>query len=451
MAGMLIAIGGLVTLLAIVALLLVRRSERVPGTSACRRCGFDLGPLLNDARIATTFACPECGRSTSGFKDTRNRIAPNRPLRALTALALSLGLLATLSGLGMKALSGNQNQWKPIWLLRIDLFDGTPKAQTAAADELATRFASGSVPKPTFDAIFDAIIKRQADPNGPWNRSWADLVQSADRAGLATPIQLASFARFGTTFKLTTRSRIRVGDRVPLRIENVSNRTLEGPTSIGLRRKAKYVQTTLNDDVCMDHGFSSDGSPWGLGTGALTFKGPEPTTPGSVRVTGKMLIEISAKGSTTPLLAWEESLRCETHCVPENEPLIEVIRDEVAVASMRPAIRLTKLARQQPNDPTVLVELEWEAIKVNFAADMILFCFQDDGTEHRKHIGTILIPAGSKSGLGQFVDLPLSFPCKTVDFILRPSVEVAAGSIDLDSVWIGPDLVYPDITIGNQK
>lgn len=451
MAGMLIAIGGLVTLLAIVALLLVRRSERVPGTSACRRCGFDLGPLLNDARVAATFACPECGRSTSGFNDTRNRVTPNRPLRALTTLALSLGLLATLSGLGMKAFSGNQNRWKPVWLLRIELFGNSPAVQTAAANELTSRFAAGGVSKATFDRMFDDIARRQRDPKTQWNGSWADLVRAADAAGLMSPNQLATFARYGTRYALQTRPRLRVGDPIPLRFVEDSDRSMRGPSSVSLVRRLHYVETRVGDDTPMIHGFLSERSPWDNGTRSMAYLGPKAPSIGSLIAVGTINVEIAIRGSSTPLETWEERLTISADCVGAEEPLIEVNNDRTIADSLLSAIKITRLQRRQPNDPYVEIHTQWINPPVNIAAEVLLRCKTNTGEYIEERLDTLVIRAGTQENYSQLVRLRTSFPCDTVEVVLRPSVKVAEREIDLDSVWFGPDLVYPDITIGNQK
>lgn len=447
MAGTLIAIGGLVALLAIVALLLVRRSERIPGTCVCRRCGFDLAPLLNDPRVATTFACPECGRSTTGFRDTRNRIAPNRVLRAVTTLALSFGVLCAIAGIGMQALSGNQNRWKPIWLLRTELLGNSPAVQTAAANELISRVAAGGVSKATFDRMFDDIARQQRDPKTQWNGSWADLVRAADTAGLMSANQLATFARYGTRYALKTRPRLRVGDPIPLRFVEDSDRSMRGPSSVPLVRRLQYVETRVGDDTPMIHGFLAESSPWDNGTRSTAFLGPKAPSTGFLAVIGILKVEIALRGTNTPLEAWEERLLVSADCVAVDEPLLEINDDRTLTDSIHSAIKIRRLERRQPNDPYIQIYTQWITPPVNIAAEVFLRCTSSTGQNIEERLGYLIIRSGTQENHSELASLRIDFPCDTVDLVLRPSVRVAEREIEIRSIWLGPDLVYPNIPI----
>ncbi len=351
----------------------------------------------------------------------------------------------------MQAFSGNQNRWKPIWLLRTELFGNSPTVQTAAAKELASRVAAGGVSKATFDPIFDAIAHRQRDPKTQWNGSWADLVRAADAAGLMSPNQLATFARYGTRYALQTRPRLRVGDPIPLRFVEDSDRNMRGPSSVSLVRRLHYVETRVGDDTQMIHGFLSERSPWDNGTRSMAFLGPKAPSIGSIIAVGTIRVEIAIRGSSTPLETWEERLPISADCVGTEEPLIEVNNDRTIAESLLSAIKITRLQRRQPNDPYVELSAQGIDLSVNIAVEVLLRCTTNTGEHIEEHLETLVIRAGTQENYSQLARLRTNFPCDTVDVVLRPSVKVAEREIDLDSVWFGPDLVYPNRTIGNSR
>ncbi|MBY0114173.1 MAG: hypothetical protein K2Y21_15260 [Phycisphaerales bacterium] len=447
MAGLLIAMGLLVVAIGIATGVMTRRAELVPGTTVCRGCKFDLATHFSDARVPQSFACPECGRAVQGLADTSNRRVKKPVHRLFVFLVTVLGLLATGSGVAMKAPTTNLNRFKPLWLLHFELFQATPKVQSAAAKEVASRLSSGSVSRQDFDPIFNTIAKLQTDSSVLWNKSWAELVLAADSAGLVSPQQLATVAKQGTKKSLVTRKRVRVGTAIPLKIVRESDRAMSGSSSLSLVQRARFVQSQILGDTPRLHGISSENTAWESGKGWTSFLGPTARKVGPIRVTVIAQHEIAVSGSKQPLLAWEQTLTADMICVGADEPIIEEVCDDSLAPRIQSSIRISRLSRAGAGGRSAMFDINISSLPINFAADILVRCADGYGSLPERNIGTLVLAAGADGSYGQSTQMPAEFPCMTVDVVLRPSMKAAEQSPDLESVWMGPDIVIRNVPV----
>jgi hypothetical protein len=162
------------------------RGRREGDHEVCRRCGFDLFGKPPDSR-----ACPECGSDIS----RRRAIAVGHRRRRPVFLAAGITLCvasAAASGWVVSPWGKSVNwvRYEPAPLLGREA-DQSPSAteRAAAMGELLKRLRDGRLSAGTVSSVAERALRRQADLNTPWDRSWGDFMENARAVRLVTDEQ----------------------------------------------------------------------------------------------------------------------------------------------------------------------------------------------------------------------------------------------------------------------
>lgn len=248
----------------------------------CAKCGFDI-------RNLPTNVCPECGRT---FSPERAALPPRHSVRAggwsrvvrVAALGIALGLPAGATYWqmpGVRPVTG-----KPTWLLIRDaqrMFKAPPmdpndpwarggwtrvtsgyeQSVMEAQQELLSRVKAGLVSQDDAARLAAIALKVQADETRPMGE-WGDIMDALATARRLSEAEVAAFARGLLAWKLVTRERVRLGDRLPIAIQA----SYRGPRTVGDRFprsselqwavKLKRFQVDAGDGVTRDVVFDRD-------------------------------------------------------------------------------------------------------------------------------------------------------------------------------------------------
>ncbi|MDB5295803.1 MAG: hypothetical protein JWO31_1786 [Phycisphaerales bacterium] len=199
---------------AAVVLVWARRGRRVDDHPLCRRCGFDLTGTLGRSE-----RCPECGQELEGPRAVR--YGHREPRRAvlvpsvvlLSAAAAWLGVLTYVTVRGVDPI-----RLAPAWWLSTRLSGQVGPSRAAELAEVARRAGYGSLPADSEAALVRQALDVQADVNLPWDPNWGRLVERARSGGRVADDQWGRYAAGSLALWLEARPRVRLGDRLPLRV-----------------------------------------------------------------------------------------------------------------------------------------------------------------------------------------------------------------------------------------
>ncbi len=149
------------------------RGRIVSGHPHCRGCRFDLSGLQGES-------CPECGADLRRGGAVRQGLRRKRGVMMALGLALLLPLAAVVT-IRVVPSGASLAAWKPVWLLRAELFGSDLAAADVAEMELCARTLRGQLGRANANAIALQIVE-SSERGSPGDR--ADMLSSLDAAGL---------------------------------------------------------------------------------------------------------------------------------------------------------------------------------------------------------------------------------------------------------------------------
>jgi predicted RNA-binding Zn-ribbon protein involved in translation (DUF1610 family) len=178
-------------LISLPLLLLGIRGRRVNEHPVCRACRFNLSGL---APVA--LACPECGASLASPRAIR--VGERRRIARLVLAAVVLlgaGAFCVTAGAWKRIAALDMQSLKPFSMLSSEARSPRPIAMDSAIRELDRRWNKRRLSGQQVREVVALGLNLQSDMNGPWDPSWADLLDSLRRGGRLDPDQTTRFLR----------------------------------------------------------------------------------------------------------------------------------------------------------------------------------------------------------------------------------------------------------------
>lgn len=454
-AGMIVWAAVVLVPAALVLVVVGWRGRRVGDHPHCRRCEFDLFGLREDAA-----ACPECGADTRSAGTVRIGVRERRRGMVLTGAAL---LLLSGGWLGLVAWGAASNvnwqPYKPVWWLRIELSSGNRATADAALKTLKRRIEFNALSQRQIDGLIDEALSRQADLNRPWNPRWGDLVEKVQAEGKLDAARAERYAEQAVDGAMTFKVRPRVTRGAP-----ISYRIVHGTARVGddyedrfyLRMKGRTLTLGGVREVNgggSGHGLSATGGGWSGRTFQLSTEQWAMIPDGNHTLTCETqgTVRTSSKGSAPVIWSSPMTFSAEVEIVPADRPTATPMVDASQRAAVEAALSPGRLELRNQYGTGAGVRL---AGRVNIRRPPIGVAFEvfvrtPDGREWR--IGQISKPAGGQTSYHIGRNVP-GFPVdqKTVDLILRPSREVAAGTVDVFEYW-GDEVVLKGVSVEDKR
>ncbi len=323
-----------------------------------------------------------------------------------------------------------------------------PGRRAAALAELVARLADGSVRPPAYARIIAVGLDYQGDGARSWEPDWGTLLEQAHSSGRLTDAQWARYLRQAapsTMFGLRLRPRVRRGDPVPYRLDEMGGRAA-GESKLRLRiddPRLVWDGRSLPPHTG-SHSSSTGGLSGGGSTGSAVYPPDVPTglsdgTQHVHLVAGASLHVAASDGSvdenSPPLLAWQIDQPGTFDLVPADRPTVTMVHDPALADAVRRSLAVRSIEQRGTDYPYVSVDVAIEGPPVGMAYRIVLV-----GGGREVPGGTVALPAGSGShqfgtgGQGRASGA-------TVDVVFRPDPAVAAATVDTFAVWDGEVVV----------
>jgi hypothetical protein len=443
----------LVPLLA--GMLLVRlglRGKRIDDHPLCRRCGFDLYGLPDDATN-----CSECGADLS----VRNavHIGNRRPRGSLTAVGALL-LVVGMGGLAIVATvlwkGADVNAWKPVWLLARELGSDNVVQRDVAIKELDARMTASTLTAKQAGILADRILAWQADPSRAWVDAWGEMLWKLRMAALLPDEKWHAFALNAFDVKLKARPILRRGDPLPYEVIIAPGRgngqidlapawEMTG-YAIGGQWAPVTVQNRCDDRL---------GQPIARPQSALRTAREElaaiPSGPSVL--TARVRLELHYSGPPYGLAA--ERLITLTAPVelasPESEGL-QVVNDRATRAAVKASFGVHRHISFGLSDSWDVLIREGNARATLVVRDLPVDVAYDVGlglADRDYNMGTVVLRAGKGTryyDLRVTVDAQRSADTKTATIALRPNLTAARETLDVIAIC-DADLAFRDLRV----
>ncbi len=460
---LILGIGSSCLMLGITLLVFCWRGRRLDDHPHCRRCRYDLSGH-DDLRT-----CPECGRDLTKRRALRH--GTRRRRRWALVLGCGLLLLGVCGGglVGWQRATGyNCNTIKPVLWLHADAKrTSSPAVAEAALMELIDRFARGELSRRQVRRLADTALVMQQDERVTWPSLWGVIVEKGISQGLVTADQRDAYLRAATTTRsgsLTTRSKVRQGARVPVRITfgtervgvflpNHMRRWMRHNECLGYRIDGEVVP--LDKAGEMTHHMRGD-SVEAYGDWAIEFDGEAGAHTLEIDVhcyageyeadEGRMSFEEESRERWFG--PWPMTLTATFEVVPSDETVVQ--RVSAAQAGPPPLAHVrTQTGQFEMNagGSNYVVVLETGAVWIEEYPLGVSFDVVAREGEREQIVGKLAAPPGGFT-LGRF-DRPLAeiFPeAAIVDIILRTNIKHAEEEVDIDSIWDG-EIVIKNVPI----
>lgn len=438
-----------VMLIGAVLLWMSWRGKKVDDHPLCRRCRFD---LTGTPEAAT---CPECGAAVGAQAQRRVGNRRRRPITIYAAIMLLLIGVAGGAGVGWSyATSINQQQSKPVWLLRREAKKhGTPLS-SAALTELQRRLSAGLLSQQQVDDVTADALKVQADASISWEPMWGEFVEQASIAGLLSQNDLDRYAQrlVDDALVLELRPRVRRGDPLPFRLmhgaprlgdpQNVRIIINSADFMIGRKAIADGRGISLPSPLrSLMSGYGSGGFTSSLPLdGTMLLAVPDGAQPVVLRCDVTVYVARSGQSAHVDLRLPGGLTLSST-----EEMTAEPVVDSLLRQAMRAAFAVHVVELRQSGDAVVLhTGLNVRASPIDVACDVIARDVY--GREWR--VGAIDHSSGQPySRMHSGAAVVAGFDLSTISIELRPSYDVAVSTTDIVEYW-GEPIVFEDVPVG---
>jgi|GEM_PF-2327443 len=447
-------LGGLVLGLGIFLIIFGRVGKRIDDHPWCRKCRFDLFGRDEGA----SNKCPECGSDLD--KPKAVRVGQRQKRRGLILLGTFV-LLLSLGGLGFKgytdAAGVNWQHHKPVWLLMREA--NSTQGSTAsnkALFELRRRQDAGLLSGSEISRLVNDALKQQADLSQPWNPDWGSLIQIARSNQQVSDTQWQQYATQAVAegYEYKVRERVDMGKEIPFKI--VSNSARVGDSNLGekLYVRRGHIVTQIGQLQMEYHGASSgvlsSGSN-GSTSSVLRMREDQSLDPGIHTADATIDVKLNtANGwNAGPLLANIKINSSDTfELLTEGATSVTVTKDPAYRAAVEQSIQLDKVLNYQYSSKNTK---QWDLqsqfdIKPRPVDIAFKIYIRIDGVETKSSVGSFCVPASAQSRWHTSGSTDMDLAGKTIDVILRPSIEDAKRSVDCYNIW-GEEIVFEDVVV----
>ena len=421
----------IVLLVAACALLLVGfRGRRVDDHPLCRWCGFDLVGIP-----ASSGACSECGADLRADRAIRT----GHRARRAGMIALSLVLLVpSLLWIGVVGYAAATDvEWiacKPVWWLLRDA-----NMDRASMSELLKRLGTKKLSASEIDQVVAEALSFQVNASATWNPGWGEFVEQARLKGSVAEPQWARYLKQSVMLGMRARPVIARGDPVWVEV---------------MLKELRLGNTWKPDIFGVETSRRIDGRQCAsAAVGGFTFRAKDSgqQASGSLLRPDEKVIAALAAGTKKLSVTYEvEMSRFNGQTTPATQQQLDAtfeLRESppatVSVESDEAARRdITERAfRNRPPSATyfnsgdaVLTLIISAPAAYDLAYDVSVRL--PDGAERK--LSSIAVRRGSTQAARCIGSIGRLAPdAKTIDVILRPSVDVALQTFNLDRLCAG--------------
>ncbi len=464
------------------------RGKQLNTHPVCRDCGFDL-----EGVYPGVITCPECG---SGLRRPKAvRIGQRRKRRGLIVLGNAVAIVPTigLAALAFAAVSGAElNAYKPVGLLLWEGRHGSHAVAQAAAEELVDRSVNNRFSKAQKARVVASVLDLQGDPAARWSETWGELVERARLNGELSDEQVQRWRDQAAVLEWHVRSRVRVGQPVPVALEVKETRVaastelmaqvmvedaLRGGFFTWMASSAVNPgrRGMIPTDVPVGYLYlvgSKSRMQWFPSTSHVAFGIAPHSSVGIGRHPLTIELRITADALNTRAFVFaggrlsrarpEQSGKAHVHSatvelLPKDAALIELIPPSPDLTRsltniLHPAgtthsrFMFQSRASQHFNveglPVPVAFDVIWKAGDREWTVGIVTSGIETPGEES----AASMIIGGDGAGMRQVhCSLP-GFNAKTVDVILRPSIAAAERTTDLTRIY-GGELVFEDVGV----
>jgi hypothetical protein len=438
--------------------LLIRglRGRIVDDHPHCARCGYDL--FGNPAAQK----CSECGAELSAESSTR--IGHREREWASIAVGVVLLMLTTLA-LGYVVFeitrAADWNRVKPAGWLQREAF-GTDRRQSQAAwGELTRRVTIGHLSDRRASDLVDWVLANQADRQVGWCGEWGDFVEALHDRSRLEEQRWKAYLEQSSIFDLTIRRRIRLGATIPVHIsgEFRLGSSYEVRMDEGLWHFGPWQETRDGTYDPRSGCFQVWSQSRWLRFSNFT-RGPVP--PGRYPVQTSIHLAAAKRqraitgppihSDEAPMHSWDVTLQSDVEVVPEDQPTVTLVDDPQMASQMRALLQADPFKTR----PAVLgfagQATTCLACKVYAVGSPVEFAFsasirKADGVE--QHVGRFTssdMDFGHSFILAYIPETPDADLPASLTLILRPSIEAAEETIDIERIWRGT-IEIPDVPV----
>ncbi len=471
------------------------RSRVIDDHPICRKCGYDLHGLPD-----STGRCPECGSDLSGTNAIRIGHIERRWRLAGVGAALVACLLGYSGAPALLSARGSDiNRYKPVWWLKLNT---EQRDNHRAIEELTARVTGGKLTPQqvrdiagmalqsqakakwatdTIDAPLESMFERLQQSHSV--DLWRDFIGTAHDAGALPPDLWAQYVHQAADFRWFSRRTVRQGDRIPIWLE-------QAPKQGSRPSLGYYFRPRLQiDGKIIEVQFRpSDKGMWYEGRGNTSFEvavdDPALRTVPVGKHDATLVIDVNFYNvpptwNMNPLpVPPPSSIASQQFKLPSmitftsaDSPPVKLISG----AQFRPLVQAAmNRASCFVNGDEVAISLgigpEWCQVPAGLAHRLFL-----RSEDQEWELGSCRYPQGvsctwqaSSSAPGggwlRLRDSPQAvewyyagahgtakdFTADRADIILRPSPELAAQTIDIDSMW-NEEIILKDVPVTRKK
>ncbi|MCA9290571.1 MAG: hypothetical protein KDA25_05550 [Phycisphaerales bacterium] len=422
------------------------RGRRVDDLPYCRRCAYCLAghdPLPE--------SCPECGHTLA-----RGVRAGRRERRRVMLGAGVFLLVVGLAGSGLFVVSRlnrvDWNTYKPFAWLMLEADAGNANTSMRAIDELRQRFVAGQLAPDQRSRFIDWTIAH-TDPDAAFTGIRAnlldDVIDWSVKNDLLTDEQHRAMLEHGCAAHTTVtfRTRIAKGAPIPMRVLNTAPGVAvfeDGDVRIEITMTALTIDGVPRSDasyrrrwdVRHRNSISSDG-----------LIDARDLDPGAHEIVTTWRQTITVPTTSGDLVETFEFTRSSTVTIVDGATIAMIEATPESSAAVRDSIHVNLVDGIVAVEHTTWADHSGMVLIVNPPVGVAfdVFARTPDGVEHV--LGTLVAAAGGNAQTHLRAPLRERFPgVDRIDLVFRPNADLAAGTIDLESIW-GAEIVLDDVAL----
>ncbi len=417
-----------------------KRGRAIDDHPVCRKCRFDLSGKRDDS-----FVCPECGQEMLSPADIE--IGNRKRIDWLIAIGGAISLIGVV-GLGSFILSVrgiDPSRFKPDWLLihdasaEVNNFSGMqlPHKNT---DELLLRVQTRSISESNRQKIVAIALAMQADRSKSWNPEWGDMIEIFQGKGQLSTGDWQKYLAQDEFATIAVRANCARGDRIPFRIRG----ELRGATPLAIGRPGAFSRPAGGVPGVLSYiGWSGGGDTTFDMNGNVLI--PPKSWPALNAGPQSISILLRRPGSYTeknPLLFPNLTCTGSWTLLPDGQKSVELYRDEAIAAEVQKKIRHSPV-NWSAHD--TWIQITCDDSPVDLPLDVFIRYGNHEWTSgYSMMIRKSTLSSGT--GMISFPDIPELSAADRVDLVLRPSIEAASNTIDINRV-LDHEFVFKDVQV----
>ncbi len=410
----------------------------------CRKCGFDLF-----GRPAGSERCGECGAMLTGPRAIRIGHRQRRGRMLFVAVALLLPAAMILSGLGWATARGIElYPYEPVWLL----LRQADELKGGAMNELIARLVTKKLSDGQLRSIVDHALAVQADATQSWNSQWMHFLDAAYTAGVMSDAQWQKLWEQTWSVHLLARPTVsRDHPRIAIAAEAQPTRVgTAGDMRFTLWWRTRIVNLKVAGIPCDGSRFDRNsrlnvmgtkgagGEPivvelpadklaslkdsWQIATGDVEISVYDP-------VSTQWIIATSKLTASTP---WQ--------LLPADQPTVKLVHDPAQSAAMQNAFTIKSLKFDPKSWNGFVLDMQGNSPPVMLISRMII------RNKQKEWPGNVITFSTRTGGGGGYIIKATEFTGDTVDVILRPDVNAAADTLNVDAIW-GDEIIFKNVKV----